>query len=383
MNKIIRLAEMNKRVCIIRSNPIKPDSRVEKIAWTLIKEGYDVRILSWDRDSNHEELNGTIVVANEQIPITWLGYKAAFNQGMKSLRPYLKFQMHMRKWLYLHRDEIDIIHACDFDTAFFSQGKAFGKKFIFDIFDFLYGEPKNFLQYAVRKAQLHIINRADATIICTEERREQIKDAHPKHLAIIHNTPFIEQLQDNSGLNFKSTTSRIKIAYVGILSDERLLTAIGSVISRKKDVELHIGGFGLLGSLFNELSLNNDNIYYYGRIPYGQTLELESKCDIMTAIYDPSIENCRRAAPNKFYESLMLGKPVIMVKETGMSSVVSQNNIGELIEFSEKGFETGLERLINRKEEWAEMSERMKAIYKEQYSWEIMRRRLADLYSQL
>ena len=79
----------------------------------------------------------------------------------------------------------------------------------------------------------------------------------------------------------------------------------------------------------------------------------------------------------------MLAKPVIMVKETGMSSIVSQNDIGELIEFSEKSFENGLERLIKRKTEWPNMSERMKAIYKEQYSWDIMRRRLVNLYSEL
>ena len=34
----------------------------------------------------------------------------------------------------------------------------------------------------------------------------------------------------------------------------------------------------------------------------------------MTAIYDPNISNHYYAAPNKFYEALMLGKPLIMVK---------------------------------------------------------------------
>lgn len=374
---------MGKKVCIIRSNPVRPDSRVEKEAWTLLKAGYDVRILSWDRDSDHDEQNGLISVADTCIPITWLGYKAGFNQGMKSLKPYLKFQFHMRQWLDKHKEEIDIIHACDFDTAFFSQSKSKGKRFVFDIFDFLYGEPKSILQKAVRRAQLNIINRADATIICTEERKEQIREAHPKHLVIIHNTPFIEQLQKNSGLNFKSSTSKIKIAYVGILADERLLTAIGKVLSNRNDIELHIGGFGPLESLFEELSNKCSNIFYYGRIPYSQTLDLESKCDIMTAIYDPSIENCRRAAPNKFYESLMLGKPVLMTRGTGMSNVVEQNNLGELIEFSEEGFERGLDRLISRKEEWPEISNRMRTIYNEKYSWEEMKRRLVELYSQL
>ena len=382
MKKSNNNRNMNSRVCIIRSNPVRPDSRVEKEAWTIQQAGYHVRILSWDRDSDHDEENGVITVAGKEIPITWLGYKAAYNAGMKSIKPYLKFQFHMRRWLEKHKSEIDIIHACDFDTAFFSQSKARNKVFVYDIFDFLYGEPKSLLQRTVRRAQLNIVNRADATIICTEERNEQIAEAKPKRLAVIHNTPFKEQ-QTQSNLVFQSDSKRVKIAYVGILADERLLTAIGHYISNANDVELHIGGFGPLEEYYKTLADNNDNIFFYGRIPYNQTLELEKQCDIMVAIYNPSDENCRLAAPNKFYESLMLGKPVIMAKGTGMSRVVEQNDIGELIEFSEEGFEEGLRKLLSRRDEWPAMSERMKKLYTEQYSWDEMRRRLIDLYEQL
>ena len=65
----------------------------------------------------------------------------------------------------------------------------------------------------------------------------------------------------------------------------------------------------------------------------------------MLAIYDPEIENHRFAAPNKFYESLMLGKPVMMVKNTGMSQVVVENDLGVLIEYTAEGFREGLDSL--------------------------------------
>ena len=124
-------------------------------------------------------------------------------------------------------------------------------------------------------------------------------------------------------------------------------------------------------------------MFFYGRIPYNQALQLETKCDIMTAIYDPSNENCRRAAPNKFYESLMLGKPVVMAGGTGMSDLVREHNIGTLIEFSEEGFEHGIRELIRQKEEWPDMAVRMKRLYHENYSWDVMNKRLIELYSQL
>ena len=103
----------------------------------------------------------------------------------------------------------------------------------------------------------------------------------------------------------------------------------------------------------------------------------------MLAIYDPVIENHRFAAPNKFYESLMLGKPVIMARGTGMSQVVEDNTIGVLIDYSKEGFADGINRLFEMKDEWPAMGNRMKALYQEQYCWDEMERRLIQLYAEL
>ena len=375
------MASKTTKVCILRSNPVKPDSRVEKEAWALAKAGYDVHILGWERDSDIPECRVFVEVANIQIPITRLGHKATYGEGMKNLQAYLAFQFHMRQWLKKH--DFDIVHACDFHTAFFSIGVAKRKssKFVFDIFDFLYGEPKGLLQRIVKNVQLKIIDRADATIICTEERRNQISGSTPKKLAVIHNTPSAAQFKQCERKT--KQTERAKLVYVGVFPNTRLLKEIAEAVSELPHVELHIGGFGRLETFFKDMAGRFDNIFYYGRLSYDQTLSLETECDIMLAAYDPSIENYRYAAPNKFYESLMLGKPLIMARGTGMSEIVEANAIGELIEFSKEGFIDGVNRLIARKDEWPMMGNRMKEIYRNQYCWDEMERRLIQLYTDL
>ncbi len=372
---------VKEKICIIRSNPVKPDSRVEKEAWSLAKAGYDVHILAWDRDTDIYETEGFITVADLNIPITRLGHKASFGEGIKNLRAYLKFQFHMRKWLRKHR--FDVIHACDFDTAFFSHGvtKRKKEKFVFDIFDFLYTNPHNFLQKCVKKAEIHLINVADATIICTEERKRQIAGSNPKRLCVIHNTPFEAQIGND--IIISKPTKKIRIAYIGILQDYRLLKEIAETVAESDNMELHIGGFGKYDKYFSEMDKKYDNITFYGRLTYDQTLALEKNCDIMLAIYDPRISNHKYAAPNKFYESLMLGKPVVMVRGTGMSKVVADNKIGVLIEYSKNSFFEGVMELISHKDEWEIMGERMKAIYQKDYSWVTMNERLIDLYKHI
>ena len=103
----------------------------------------------------------------------------------------------------------------------------------------------------------------------------------------------------------------------------------------------------------------------------------------MTAIYDPLIGNHYYAAPNKFYEALMLGKPLIMVENTGMDNVVSENNIGKVIEYNIEELSDAIDCLIGRKKEWSAMSETMKYLYHNMFSWTEMEARLLSLYSEI
>ena len=142
---------MNRTICILRSNPVNPDSRVEKEAKALEEVGYKVIIFCWDRDSNHPIKKEFL--PNTQIEIYRAGFKASYGEGMKNIIPYLKFQFCMRKWLSQNRNYYDAVHACDFDTANFSisVAKKLNKLFIFDIFDFICGSPKNFFQRIIKK----------------------------------------------------------------------------------------------------------------------------------------------------------------------------------------------------------------------------------------
>lgn len=41
------------KVLFLRSNPVDPDSRVEKEVNSLIKRGYKVEVFGWDRSADY------------------------------------------------------------------------------------------------------------------------------------------------------------------------------------------------------------------------------------------------------------------------------------------------------------------------------------------
>lgn len=376
------------RVVLIRATEVMPDPPVEKMANTLISQGHSVTILAWDRSNTYRERKTVKKLANAEAEITHFGIPAKYSGGIKAnFKGLLLFQLRIFHWLLQHRKEYDAVHAFDFDTGFASMMccKLLRKKFIYHVLDY-YVEghilPSRLLNSVIEFFEIRVINSADATVICTEKRIEQIAKASPKKIYVIHNTPDIVQQSDTS-ISEKGRTGKIKIVYVGVLSRMRLLKEAVEAVAKLEDVEMHIGGFGEFEDWMREAAKKYSNVFFYGKLQYSETLALEKQCDIMMAVYDPSIRNHKYAAPNKFYESIMLGKPIIMAFDTGYDDVITRNDIGILTEYNEEGITNAIKALKARKEEWKCMGERAESVYTSSYSWEIMKQRIAEMYREL
>lgn len=379
--------KLKNKVVLLRSNPVLPDPPVEKMADTLMNFGYDVVILAWDRTKDYSYNKTLLCVKGRNIPIVRFGCKADFGAGKKSAIALLKFEWKLFLWLSTHRDEYDIIHAFDFDTGFVSKlcTQLYSKKFVYHILDFYahsHALKSAKLINIVKKMEFSVINSSDSTIICTEKRKEQILGSSPKKLIVIHNTPQIDIIPDDTFF-IKKGNGICKIAYVGVLVNGRFITEILDFVAHNKSFELHIGGFGPLETKIKQYSHKFDNIFYYGKLIYPQTLALEAQCDIMTAIYDPSIPNHKYAAPNKFYESLMLKKPIIMVKNTGFDDIIKLNGNGYLMDYTVDGLTEAFMFMLQKKKSWQEMGNKAYQMYTEEYSWNVMSNRIIELYSSL
>lgn len=376
------------RVVLIRSTEVMPDPPVEKMAATLLDAGHEVRILAWDRGHCYREKSSAKQLTNGDVELVQFGIPAKYSGGMKSnLKAIIVFQFRILRWLFRHRHEYDAIHAFDFDTGFAAMlcARILRKKLIYHILDYYvdgHSISGKRLGALIRFWETRVINSADATIICTEKRKSQLGAASPKMLVVIHNTPDHAQ-QTECAFALKGDPHRTRIAYVGILASKRLLKEAAEAIAQMEDVEMHIGGFGEYEAWFQTAAQRWPNVFYYGKLQYAETLALEKQCDLMIAAYDPSMRNHRYAAPNKFYESIMLGKPLIMARGTGCSEVIEANDIGILTEYSQEGVSQSIRELVQRKAEWQAMGERAKRVYESAYSWEEMSKRIRMLYSEL
>jgi glycosyltransferase involved in cell wall biosynthesis len=222
-----------------------------------------------------------------------------------------------------------------------------------------------------------VINNAQTTIICTEARRKQIAGSNPKELLVIHNTPIMKEKPNHFLKNDKIT-----FTYVGALARSRFIEKMIDIFKENQNFNLKLAGMGDMDDYARVVSLKHKNIEYYGRIDYKEALRLYSTTDVMFAIYDPKIPNHRYSAPNKVYEAMMYGKPIVVAKETGVDDIVVSRNMGFAIPYSKESFKELL-TLIEKDPSILEEKSINASLSYEDYSWDIVKKRLVDLYNKI
>lgn len=73
------------KVIFLRSNPVSPDSRVEKEINSLLKVGYDVSVFAWDRDSNYKIRKETLLTFSNTTDIFRVGILSSYGAGFKKI----------------------------------------------------------------------------------------------------------------------------------------------------------------------------------------------------------------------------------------------------------------------------------------------------------
>lgn len=368
-----KLIEVYFRKCCIaylRSTEIYNDSRAKKEIESYSKK-YNVIVFGWNR-----KLEKIDIENNNSTNYFFFEKKAAYGSGIKNIFKMLNFNLWIKHQLKKNICKIDIIHACDFDTAYIAKYicEKYNKKLIYDIYDYYVDCHKlGFLKKIIEKKDIETINYADCVLLCIEKRKQQINKAHPKKIEIIHNSPWPIKTK----VIKKTKTDKIIIGYFGILQDNRLLIEISEEIIKSNEFILYIGGFGKYEDYFQNVSKYYSNVKYYGALPYSDVLEKEQECDMLFATYNPMINNHKFSAPNKIYEAMALNKPIIVCRNTGIDELVLKEQIGEVINYNAKEFISASKKIGKSKKTDSSI------VFEKKYSWNLMEERLNSIINNL
>jgi len=327
-----------------RSNEIYSSPRIEKYIDFYEKNQIEYLVVGWNRNNEKLSRKNTIYY-NKRSGHVVGGFKAAIGR--------IYWMSFLFKILYKYKDNITIVHACDLDTAFPSVlFKLLFKKnvnVIFDVCDWFtanfYNSHKLILS-VIKFMEFFTVKYSNEIIICEPERIEQIPFKLKKTPLVLPNIPFFEKENFLSiEKDYKFQNNKITFSYVGGLAVDRFLDELLNV-AEKGLINLLIAGYGNTKIENRCLELDKlENIRYYGKVTYTKGLNIMYNSDLIYAMYCKFIPNNIYAAPNKYYEAMMLGKPILSTQGIRMSVKIIKNEMGYVIDESVLELENLIDKL--------------------------------------
>lgn len=319
-------------IVLIRCNDIISDSRARKYLDFYKRRGIDYRVIAWDRLGNSERLPNTV----------YCPAKSKYNQGgLAAIIDRLKWMWFILKTLFSFKADLKI-HACDLDAMFpAAVYKALSRRkdfLLFDVFDWvsdtLYNQGR-IVSLAFKVMEWYSLRKADHVVICEEERVRQIPYSIEGRYSVLQNIPSFSHsdfLRPDESLRFKN--GLYTLVYVGGFTADRCLMELimGAV---QGHYNLNIAGYGY-EKIVEALQQHADNphIRYFGKVSYTDGLRIMYNSDIVYAMYSKVNPNHIYAAPNKFYEAMFVGKPLITTQGIIVADKVKEMGFGYAVEES-------------------------------------------------
>jgi glycosyltransferase involved in cell wall biosynthesis len=376
----------------------RTDQRVLREAKALAHAGYDVTIVDIEGDPSRpreEDLDGLhlrhLIMPSRFKPTRFKPYFLVKQARITAAGARL-----------LMRTKADIYHAHDANAllACYKAARRRRKPLVFDAHELPFVEPSTtryrlITALAVRRLR-QITPHCDGIITVSEPIAAEFHKRYGgKPAAIVRNTlsytPRVtsdrlrDRLRERLGL---PPTTRIGLYQGNFQADRGLdgLVRAGKYLA--PDCVIVLMGRGGYEATLRELIDREDvgdRVKLLPAVPYAELLEWTASADVGLIIYpltfSPNVLYC---LPNKLFEFLMAGVPVLSSKLVAVEELLEQYEVGSVVPAVEPEIMgNAISAMLSGRERLARMRQNALAVSRADLSWEHEQQRLIALYAQL
>lgn len=328
--------------------------------------------MGWDRRPDQEkslDLSSTNTVVMRRDT----------RNGRATLFGQLRFAMHVIRSIRKIRP--DVVCGVNEDTAclLVPFKHIFYRKLVCDIFDTLYDRHSNrsFPIRVIAWLMTFVGRTFSDELIVTDQNRLNRMGRYKSKSKIIENFP------EDPGDAIANTLPQgaVKILVAGTLNSRRGLSQILSAIEQTEDVSIVSVGWPY-DDFATDVFTKHPKVDFRGIVTLAESLAYAAQCDAVFAFYEPSSINNRNASPNKIYDAVSVGRPVIINTETTVSSWVREQGIGFVCDYDDvNSLAFYISGLKETRTELAGEVDRCRELFKKKFDWAIMEPVLLDIYS--
>lgn len=335
------------------------DVRAEKVCAALTGFGHEVHMVARNRDrrSLQEVLDECVV--HRMRPLRTLGgsldrasqFPAFFNPRWTGL---------MRRTARAQGVQVILVRDLPLAPAAVRVGREIGVPVVLDmaenypamIRDLWTTKSTRFGDFVVRNPRLvewverSVLRQIDHVIVVVEESRDRlIRLGVPEdRITVVSNTPSLARV-DQGGAPLASAlpgdvegvSGPLRVVYLGLMEEARgvgtAIEAVAMALRQEVPVQLELIGDGRSLEAFrqkaSELGLTEEAVRFHGFLPYEQALRVVGTADVGLVPHYAN-ESWQTTIPNKLFDYMSLGLPVISSDVTPVKRLLSETGAGEV-----------------------------------------------------
>lgn len=324
-----------KKIVIAFLGNIFNDSRVFNLNNSLLKEDHDVKVISFDWENKEFK---QIISPNISV------YK--LSKAKSSILFYLKFIFLLIKDLL--KNKADIYFAEDVFTlpfVYFMAKKNKAKLYYNsrEFYAFLGGlRNKSFHQKVISSIEKSFIHNPDLVLTTGEMDSEFLQEFYGiNNTLVIRNLPVYKEPDKIVDLREKlNLNNEVKIfLYQGVILEGRGIELFIRNLKKIENAVFVIIGDGPFRSTFEKIAEEEnltDRVFFLGKVPHEELINYSAGADFGLVLIENISKSYYYALPNKLFEYIAAGLPVISSNLPQMRKVVENYKVGEIIDIEEK-----------------------------------------------
>ena len=371
------------RIILSVTNDLVTDQRVNKVALTLAKIGYDVTIVG-------RKLKNSLDINNRSYKTK--RFKLLFNKKWMFYAEY-----NLRLFFYLLFKKFDILVSNDLDSLLsnYCISVIRNKKLVYDSHEYFTEVPelinRNFQKKIWLSIERFILPKIKYSYtVCKSIANDYYKKYGVK-MEVIRNVP-LRKTATNSSEKISTLKKELCIEdkkiiiYQGSLNIGR---GIEQVINAMKFIDntifLIIGDGDIAKKLVHLTKQKGleKKIIFLGKIPFDKLNDYTGLADIGISLEQNLGLNYYYSLPNKIFDYINAGVPILASDLPEIANIVKKYEIGEIIkDFSPDIIADAINSMLNDEHKISEWGKKLKYAA-EELCWEKEEIKLIDFYNKI
>lgn len=316
-----------KKVIVSVSNDLITDQRVNKVCTTLFNNGFKVLLVGCKKSSDLKPLNRDY--NTKRLPLI-------FTKGFLF---YAEFNIRLFFFLLFKKKTILLANDLDILLPNFLISKLQRKKLVFDSHELFSEIPelvnrksvKNFWLYLERKLIPKINN---AYTVC-ESIADYYNEKYQTKFKVVRNLPVKTSIEKGV---LKFSTDKKIIIYQGAINVGRGLELMIETMPFLEGYLFLIVGDGDVLDKINKKVVDlelKDKVIFYGKVAPKELKKITPNAVLGISIEEDLGLNYRYALPNKIFDYIQAGIPIVTSDLPEMKKIVLGYGVGEIVEIRE------------------------------------------------